>query len=202
MALCYSHIAVDIREVVLRDKPPSMLRFSPKATVPVLVLADNTVMDESLDIMHWALRQNDPQGVLSGLSEASMEEACTLICYNDGPFKECLDRYKYADRYPRENAQHCRRQAEDFLYELDQRLRQQRYLAGETLSIADLAIFPFIRQFAFVDKVVFDQYPYRHLQTWLSDHLSSPLFTRSMHKLAPWRENDEPVVFPPALTEQ
>ncbi len=201
MALRYSCITVDIREVVLRDKPPCMLQFSPKGTVPVLVLGDGTVIDESMDIIYWALQKNDPTGLLAGLNSTQMDSAKQLIAHNDGPFKACLDRYKYADRYSEKNQEphsqeYHRQQCEVFLKTLDQCLQRHCYLLGGALSMADVAIFPFIRQFAFVDKEWFDQNQYRHLQAWLACLLSSAQFTESMVKLAPWREGDRPIVFP------
>lgn len=196
MALSYSQTAVQLREVVLKDKPPCLLGFSAKATVPVLVLNDSKVIDESLDIMRWTLQQNDPDGWLAGLSPLQLLEAEKLIATNDGAFKSSLDRYKYADRHPENSSESYRAEADVFLQQLEQRLSQQQYLLSDRLSITDVAIFPFIRQFAFVDKRWFDHNQYKNLQGWLSNHLSSPLFNQCMVKFSPWQQGDKAVIFP------
>lgn len=195
ITLLYSRQAVELREVVLRNKPPCMIEYSPKATVPVLVLSDHTVLEESLDIIYWALNKNDPEQWWQGLSIEQQQLTSTLIQQNDGPFKHWLDRYKYADRYPQESAEHYRQQAQTYLAQLEQQLSRQPYLLTDRLTLADIAIFPFIRQFAFVDKNWFDQSPYPHLQRWLNALLGSPLFTEAMVKYAPWEPNHNPVIF-------
>jgi glutathione S-transferase len=196
LALCYSQTKVQLREVLLKDKPPCLRKFSTKATVPVLVLNDNSVIDESLDIIRWALRGNDPNGWLVGLSLSQATEANKLIAVNDGAFKFSLDRYKYSDRHPEKSREGYRDEAIEFLQALDHRLSHQQYLISDQLSIADVAIFPFIRQFAFVDKAWFDNNPNKHLRQWLNNHLSSSLFDQCMTKFPVWKKNDKTLIFP------
>lgn len=190
LAIAASGVSVEHREIALRNKPQAMLAISPKGTVPVLQLFDDGVIDgrvieESLDIMLWALALNDPQQWLQG--EKSLPDAAkALIDTNDGPFKFWLDRYKYADRYPEHPAEHYRQQAEEFLQSLESLLGTQEYLLGSRLSIADMAIFPFIRQFAVVDKTWFDASNYVRLQRWLDKWLRSDLFSEVMVKRDCW----------------
>lgn len=185
MALVYAGVTLEQREILLRDKPLSMLRASPKGTVPVLVLPDGKVIDESADVMRWALAQNDPddwwRDDLEQLSNGLVEE-------NDLVFKLHLDRYKYADRHPEHAPSHYRDAAAIFLSQLEQRLAVTRYLLSDRMRFADVAIFPFVRQFAFVDKPWFDRAPYPGLQAWLQSFLDSKLFTNVMKKTPAWRE--------------
>lgn len=172
MALAVSGTACEIREVKLRDKPAAMLAASPKGTVPVLVLADGQVIDESLDIMRWALGQGDPEHWFDG-------DDAALIAANDGPFKHHLDRYKYPDRHGTDPLEH-RALALAPLADLDARLRHHAYLCGETRSLTDAAILPFVRQFAAVDRDWFDAQKLPALQRWLAEGLASPLFADVM----------------------
>lgn len=189
LAICHANIKVELREIELRSKPLQMLEASPKGTVPVLVLGDGTVIDESLDIMLWALRQNDPGKWLQ------VNDFDALIQRNDSGFKYNLDRYKYADRYPEHPAAFYRQQGELFLAELDSRLIKTQYLCGNHLSIADAAIAPFIRQFAAVDERVFQASPYPALKRWLAAFLTLPLFDAVMSKYAAWVPGSSSVVF-------
>jgi glutathione S-transferase len=191
MALLYSSINLELREVLLKDKPASMLAISPKGTVPVLQLSDSEVLDQSRDIMHWALAIDDPQ---QWLNEELLESINQLIDYNDNQFKTHLDQYKYWERFPAESQDFYRAQGEIFLKLLEEHLCRQRYLLADRISMADIALFPFIRQFAFVDKGWFDQAPYPKLQIWLQSFLESPLFLAAMKKLPPWQEGDSPIV--------
>ena len=179
MALRYAGIAVEHREIALRAKPAHMLQISPKGTVPVLLLPDRTVLEESLDIMHWALAQQDKDGWLQ-------HDDAALIAENDGEFKRALDQYKYAEDAA-QKARH-RLEAEIFLRRLEARLQQHAYLCGATCSITDIAIFPFIRQFAAVDETWFLQSPYPALRQWLNMLVESELFTSVMHKHPVWQE--------------
>lgn len=190
MALHAGGVAVELREVELRNKPDHMLAASPKGSVPVLVLPDGRVIDESWDIMQWALLQHDPEGWL-GEQRAFVHAAEPLIRTNDTGFKQSLDRYKYADRYPEQSREDYRVQGEFFLQELEDSLRVTRYLLGDALSIADAGIFPFIRQFAEVDKQWFAQAPYPSLRTWLAGILDSPRFAAIMQKHPIWQPNPE-----------
>ena len=191
MAIRYSGIAVELREVVLRDKPDEMTAISPKGTVPVLRLPDGTVIDESLDVMTWSLSQSDPDGWLDAYSP----EIVTLIARNDDEFKIWLDKYKYADRFPERPAGEYRAEGERFLAELETRLEGQPYLCGSRITIADVALGPFVRQFAHVDQGWFAASPYPSLRTWLEDFTNSALFTGVMHKYPAWQAGDKPTVF-------
>ncbi|WP_179291798.1 glutathione S-transferase [Pseudomonas lundensis] len=178
MALRYSAVPVSIIEVSLKAKPADMLAASPKGTVPVLVCADGRVIEQSLEIMHWALSQNDPDIWLPAdrpLIEALIEE-------NDTRFKVLLDRYKYAVRYPECPMEHYRAQGAVVLQRLECLLEHTPYLTGTTLTLADVALAPFIRQFAHVDRAWFAQAPYPKLQAWLERFLASGLFTAVMAK--------------------
>ena len=190
MALLISQTPVRLREVVLRDKPAEMIVASPKATVPVLVLPDGQVIDESLSIMHWALEGRDPENWLQG-SAAESE----LIAEADGPFKDHLDRYKYPGRYENVDALDHRAGGLAFLEKLDGLIPASGQLMGARPTLADHAIFPFVRQFANNDRVWFDQLPLPALQKWLSDHLASPLFAVTMQKYPQWRSGDVEPVF-------
>lgn len=178
MALSYTKLAVEHREIALRAKPAHMLQISPKATVPVLLLADGKVLEESLDIMRWALAQHDPDGWLATYDAA-------LIADNDGAFKQALDGYKYAQNPTKQ--QH-RTQAEQFLRKLEARLQQHAYLCGASCSATDIAIFPFIRQFAAVDAAWFECSSYAALRLWLSGLVGSELFLSVMQKHPVWQE--------------
>jgi len=177
MALQYAGIAVEIREISLRDKPQHMVALSPKATVPVLVLPDETVIDESLAIMFWALNQQDADGWL----EIDLAAAKALIQTNDGWFKKALDAYKYAERHPEKMQVEHRAVGEVFLQQLTDLLQHQDGLCGQLLSLADIAIFPFIRQFKGVDSHWFER-TYPDLNNWLTTLTQSDLFNSIMQK--------------------
>lgn len=178
MALDDAGIAVEIREVSLKQKPPHMLLVSPKGTVPVMVLPDGRVLEQSLDIMRWALQQRDASSWL----DCDMEQAMLLVAENDGTFKQHLDRYKYADRFPEYPSEHYRAQGEIFLAKLEQYLQGDDFLLGDAIRFADIAIFPFIRQFAAVDPVWFESACYPRLKLWLQYFIESELFQRIMVK--------------------
>lgn len=178
MALWAAQIQVEVREISLREKPAHLLQISPKGTVPVLQLPDGTVLEQSLDIMQWALMQNDPQGWLNADRDAVQH----LIAINDGDFKKALDRYKYPERYPEHSPAFYREQGEQFLQVLETALQQHRFLVSDTASMADVAIFPFIRQFAAVDAEWFAASAYPGLRIWLESWLDSPLFAEIMQK--------------------
>lgn len=196
MAIHYCQQRVELREVELKNKPSSMVECSPKATVPVLVLDSQEVIDESLDIMFWSLENNDPDNWWKGLSQEQQQSILALIERNDNFFKHYLDRYKYADRYPEKSMSEYRAEAEVFIGQLEKRLNQNQFLLGDRITLADVAIFPFIRQFAFVDKPWFDQSQYKCIQVWLKQFLSVPLFTKVMEKYPIWNPEDKPVFFP------
>lgn len=193
MALRYAGVQVELREVLLKDKPAAMLAASPKGTVPVLVLEDGTVLDESYDVMRWALAKNDPDG---WWDESLAEAIDELVQQNDVEFKPWLDRYKYADRYPEFSAEYYRSQCEQFLQTLEAQLGQYACVLRNTQCFADVAIFPFIRQFALVDRDWFDSAPYPRLRAWLDELLASELFAAVMDKYPVWQEGDAPRLFP------
>jgi glutathione S-transferase len=181
MALRYSGVAVNIVEVSLKAKPAEMLALSSKGTVPVLSV-DGQVIDESLAIMHWALAQNDPQDWLLKDDPVGQQHIAGLIEENDQVFKVHLNRYKYAERYPEQPMTVYRAEGEVFLRRLDELLEGRDYLLAEHPSLADVALMPFVRQFAHVDREWFGQSPYRRLQAWLQRFLESELFTSVMKK--------------------
>ena len=186
MALSIASIAVEHREVVLRNKPDAMLQASPKGTVPVIITPDGHVIDESLDVMRWALDQNDPLSWLSNL-----EDSLSLIEENDGPFKHHLDRYKYASRYDETanrgdtDSEH-KKAARAFLATLELRLEANTYLTGDSQTLADIAVFPFIRQFANTDRASWDVNEFPKTRAWLDRHVTSNLFINIMKKHPVW----------------
>jgi glutathione S-transferase len=199
LGIVFAGQQVALREIVLKNKPAQMLAISPKGTVPVLQLAEcdgsgRQVIEESKEILEWALQQNDPRGLLN----VDLATANALIERNDNEFKHWLDRYKYADRHPELSQLECRQQGEIFLQALEDLLASNRYLLGDNISIADISIMPFVRQFAHVDREVFFSLPYPNLQKWLTDWLQHPAFHQVMAKFQPWQEGDEIVVFPSA----
>ncbi|MCP1445808.1 glutathione S-transferase [Pseudomonas sp. GGS8] len=181
MALRYSGVEVNIVEVSLKAKPAEMLALSSKGTVPVLSV-DGRVIDESLEIMRWALAQNDPQDWLVKDDPVGQQSIAGLIEENDQVFKVHLNRYKYAERYPEQSMTFYRAEGEVFLRKLDELLEGRDYLLDEHPSLADVALMPFVRQFAHVDREWFGQTPYVRLQGWLQRFIESELFTDVMAK--------------------
>ena len=192
MTLKKSGIKVELREVKLSAIPAVVLSKSPKATVPVLVITDGTVIDESWDIMKWALAQNDADNWL-GNNNDYLLNAEILVETNDFSFKQDLDHYKYADRYPEHGEEHYRKACEVFIKELEDMLEQNQYLIDSQLSLADISVFPFVRQFSLVDKDWFDQSPYPRVQYWLNNLIESDLFQHIFQKYAPWQAGDRAV---------
>lgn len=195
MALLLSGVELELREVVLRNKPPAMLQASPKGTVPVLVLPNGDVIDESLTIMRWALARNDPQGWLPKTDAPDLQH---LIALNDGPFKQALDAYKYPERHPQHNAATHRALGETVLISvLETRLNAQPFLAGASPGFADVAIFPFVRQWAAVDAAWFEASPWVAVRRWLHHWKGSPAFVRTMEKYPAWQAGQADVAWPP-----
>ncbi|GAF52365.1 glutathione S-transferase [Psychrobacter sp. JCM 18900] len=161
LGLIFAELPVELREITLKNKPDQMLAISPKGTVPVLQLSDGSVIEESAEIMMWALEKNDPQGLLN---EKISSEANALIAQNDNEFKQWLDRYKYADRHPEMTQTEYRQKGEVFLQDLEALLTKNTYLLGNNVTVADIGIMPFVRQFAHVDRNVFYKLPYPKLQ--------------------------------------
>lgn len=193
LGILFAELQVELREIVLRNKPAQMLAISPKGTVPVLQLVDGTVIEESREIMLWALAQHDPHGLLD---TEVLPQASALIEQNDHEFKPWLDRYKYADRHPEMTQLEYRQRGEVFLQELEELLTDKLFLLGDKASVADIGIMPFVRQFAHVDREVFYRLPYPNLQRWLDHWLQHPFFVQAMLKFQPWQKGDAVVVFP------
>ncbi|PCI44253.1 MAG: glutathione S-transferase [Proteobacteria bacterium] len=189
LAIIYSGVQVALREVELKNKPTELLDISPKATVPVLQCPDGHIIDESRNIMLWALKQHDPDCWLESIDQP-------LIYENDGSFKKSLDCYKYADRFPKYSQMHYREQGEIFLEKVEKLLEKHKFIQNNHLSYVDIAIFPFIRQFYFVNPLWFESTPYPHLNTWLQTHLNSKLFLNIMRKYPTWQAGDETTIFP------
>lgn len=194
LALLATGTQVELREVLLRDKAPEFLDASPSATVPTLVQHDGSVLDESLDIMLWALDLDDPQGWLNP-DTGSLADMLVLIEEMDGPFKTHLDRYKYATRYEDCDPIAERTKASDILRQLETRLQPAGWLFGTQVSLADMAILPFIRQFANTDRAWFDGQDWPALKRWLMDFESSERFAAVMHKYPQWHAGDEVTLF-------
>ena len=185
MTLYSAQIEVEYREISFKNKPPTMLEASPKGTVPVLVLDDGTVIDESWDIMLWAMSRNDPEN-LRVQGETEFEQVLQLVEENDDEFKIDLDRYKYADRNLQQTPEQHRLRAERFLVQLENRLNNTSHLVREPVSLVDFALFPFIRQFAMVDIDWFNSAPYPALRNWLNEMLESASFRNVMGKNRIW----------------
>lgn len=197
LAIAVSKQQVRLREIILKNKPDELLAISPDKTIPVLQILDQNnhttqVLTESLEIMVWALHQHDPAQWLNG----PLNEMLSLIDQNDNEFKIWLDKYKYADRHIEHDQTHYREQAEDFIMQLEQHLQHHQYLFSNTITLADMAIFPFIRQFASVDQEWFEQSPYIAVQKWLYALINGELFTDCMKKYPTWLSTDEEFLFP------
>ena len=187
MALKNSALKIELREVVLKEMPDELLKVSTKATVPVLVMPDKNSIDESWDILKWSLEQNDPDN-WSGDDGQFLQDAEMLVETNDFSFKNDLDHYKYADRFPEHSAEYYRDACVEFIEELEEMLGQKSYLLSEQVSVADIAIFPFIRQFSLVDKNWFDHSDFKNVQAWLESLISTELFQDIFQKHDPWKK--------------
>ena len=195
LAIAASGQIVQLREIRLRDKPAAFLATSAKGTVPVLDLRDGTVIDESRDIMMWALDANDPNGWLD-ISQKQPDKVKTFLDNVDGPFKHDLDRYKYASRYEVSAAWQHRENGAQFLAKLNRSLGSTGALSGSGLGFMDFAILPFIRQFRIADSKWFDSQPWPYLHRWLQDFLGSAAFLQVMVKYPLWQEGANAVRFP------
>lgn len=201
LAVKSAGIEVEVREILLRDKPDAFLAASKTATVPVLQQTDGQIIEESRDIMFWALQESgDPEGWLSGwhqdkaATEAFLEQL-------DGPFKTDLDKYKYATRFAQDKADaaelaaHHRTQGAAFLALMNVRLTEQPFLNGQQAGLTDYASLPFVRQFRIADISWFDSQDWPALHHWLQAFLTSQRFAAIMHKYSPWQPGDEPLFF-------
>jgi len=189
---------VMLRAIVMQQKPAEMLAASPKGTVPVLVLGaehHNQVIDESLDIMLWALERNDPNHLLYAQNPDALAEMLHVIHENDAVFKPLLEQYKRAKRFHGDDEEQCRLLCEPFIQGLEYRLTQHEFLMGTTPSLLDYALLPFVRQFSRVNRQLYLHGPYTHLQRWLNHHLQSRLYARAMFKYPLWLETGEAFMF-------
>ena len=193
MAIAISGQQVEFREVILKDKPPSMIELSPKGTVPVLSLSSGKVIDESLDVIDWALKLNDPD---NWLRSNQSERSSKLIHINDNEFKHHLDRYKYSKRYDNEEPLAHREKCLNFINELEEQLSCSQFLYDDKISALDISILPFIRQFRIADMDWFDSLAKPNIQNWLMKFLESKLFKSIMIKYDKWEEGDEKIFFP------
>lgn len=188
LAILTPGIQVELREIVLRDKAPEFLETSPSGTVPCLKVGEK-VIDESLHIMAWALAQNDPKAWMQ-----MPTEGYELMAQCDGPFKHSLDRTKYGTRYPDDSTSQHRELASAFIRQLNDQLSPN--LFGDKLKLADVAILPFVRQFAHIDQAWFYAQPWPKVIAWLDAFKASDAFNAIMPKYTKWRAGDKPVYFP------
>ena len=188
-ALLSSNVNVELREIVLKDKPNEFLRASNSGTVPCLQLKDK-IIDESIDIMIWALRKNDPEGWL----DMPAEGYC-LIDEVEKKFKPNLDKTKYATRYPQDDSKVSKNLAIEYLINLDKKIKGE-FFFGEQPKLADIAIFPFVRQFSNIDINWFNEFGWQKLQNWLKAFVGSNMFGKSQKKFVKWRPAADPVFFP------
>lgn len=196
LAISAANVNVELREITLRNKPKQMLIASPKGTVPVAVIDETTIIDESLDIAVWALKRHDPEQLLAP-QKGDLAEMLALIELQDRHFKPLLDRYKYHFHSDKDAALGARDEANGFLEQLDTQLNAQNFLFGDRRALADICIAPFIRQFAHVDKEYFWSLSFPSLIGWLDRFLASKEFEQIMPKFTPWVEGDRPLYFLP-----
>ena len=192
MAVHISGQKCELREVLLRDKPTSMLEYSPKGTVPVLILQNGNVIDESLDIIDWALNLNDPDDWQRSKDTKKTKE---LIKINDGEFKYHLDRYKYSKRYDNEDPEFHRKKCLKFIETINNELNNSKYIFDDNISYIDIVLLPFMRQFRIADMEWFDSLPYDNIKVWLLKFLDSSLLNIIMKKYDLWKEGDKSIVF-------
>ncbi len=195
MGLLLADQTVMLRDIVMTNIPREMFAVSAKGTVPVLLFDDGSVIDESLEIMIWALNKSDPNNLLSHLEENTFSDMIDLMRRNDSEFVEALNKYKAASRYHDVDEVYCRQHCELFIGDLEQRLMRYDFLMGAMPSLADYAVLPFIRQFSRVDRKWYLQAPYPKLQKWLEKHYQNPMFSKAMKKYPQWLDNKEPIVF-------
>ena len=191
MVLLHSKIQYEIREIKLSNKPKEMLAISPKGTVPVLILENGDILDESLDVMLWAIEQ----GNLRNLFNSEKKEILDLIKINDGEFKDAIDRYKYSSLYPEKPMIEYRKMCELFLEKIESYLEKNKFIFGKNISLADLAIFPFIRQFCRVDIDWFNSSLFKKIKEWTLFFEGSENFIDIMRKIKPWTTGDKPTLF-------
>lgn len=206
LAILLAQQTIELRAIVMQNKPAEFLAISPKGTVPVLILENDEacnhktvgnkcVIDESLDVMLWALMRNDPENLLYSQDADALPEMLQLIAQNDQQFIPRLEQYQCARRFHGNDEEDCRLQCEPFLLQLEHRLAEDKFLMGSTPSLLDYALLPFVRKYSRVNKQLFLQGPYAHLHSWLNYHLQSRLFSKAMHNYPLWLDNDEECIF-------
>ena len=195
LGLLMAQQQVMLRSITMKNKPEEMLAKSPKGTVPVLILPDDTVIDESLDIMIWALQQNDPDDLLHKDHPEDLASALELIHHNDKQFKPQLEIYKKAKRFRLENVIEERQKCEVFIADLEQRLSTNGFFIGQKPGLIDYALLPFVRQFSRVNRAWFIQAPYPKLREWLEHHMQSQLYGKAMAKFPFWLDAHEDCTF-------
>ncbi|MEZ9366249.1 glutathione S-transferase [Vibrio sp. 10N.286.49.E11] len=195
MGIALSQQKVLLREIVTKDKPSELLASSPKGTVPVLVLPNGQVIEQSLDVMNWSLQQNDPQDLLRSSNPTLSEQVQQLIKTNDEEFIGHLERYRASVRYRNIDVEQRRQACETFIKQLEVRLTDQPYFFGESPSLADFAVMPFVSQFVRVEKKWFVQSEYQNVGRWLRAHLESKLYTQVMKQYPLWNETKQDCVF-------
>lgn len=200
MGLLLAKQSVILRDIVMKNIPTQMLAASPKGTVPVLVFNDSSVIDESLDIMLWALRQNDPNNLLYNHQPATLDhdilkQMLVLISRNDNEFVDALKKYKAAARYHDNNIESARQQCEPFINDIEVLLTNHNYIMGDSLSLVDYAIMPFVRQFSRVDRKWYKHAPYPKLRCWLEKHYQAPVFAKAMTPYSQWLDSNAAVIF-------
>jgi glutathione S-transferase len=195
LAIFKAKLTVLLRDLVLSNKPAEMIAISPKGTVPVLVLLDGNVIEESLEIMLWALQETDPNDLLHCEKEEALPAMLLLISEFDNEFKTYLEAYKCAKRYQEDNVAQCRAVCEQYIQQLEQRLTKHAFLMSANESLADIALIPFIRQFARVERQWYLQSPYPMVRQWLNNYLQSPIFTKVMAKHPLWIDDPKIVLF-------
>jgi glutathione S-transferase len=193
--ILFAEIPVELREIVLRDKAPLFLETSPKGTVPVVVLPNGDVIEESLDVMLWALNEADPHNMLP-TDETVLARMMELISQLDGPFKSDLDAYKYPNKFEDSDPMEARARAASFVYTLEARLEIHGNLFSAEKQFVDYAILPFVRQYAHVDRDWFYDQPWPLVAAWLRDFIDSAEFAAIMPKFPKWVQNDKPIEFP------
>ena len=206
LAILLAQQTVELRAIVMQNKPAEMLAMSPKGTVPVLILDNDVacnnesegkkhVIDESLDVMLWALKLNDPENLLYSQDADALPEMLQIIQQNDQQFIPNLEQYKRTRRFHGNDEEYYRLLCEPFIQQLEYRLAQHEFLMGSTASLLDYALLPFIRQFSRVNRQLYLQGPYAHLHSWLNHHLQSRLFSKAMLKYPLWLDNYEECIF-------
>jgi glutathione S-transferase len=195
LAIFKAKQTVLLRDLVLSNKPAEMISVSPKGTVPVLVLSNGTVIEESLEVMLWVLQETDPADLLDCQQEGALSAMLLLINEFDNDFKTCLEAYKCAKRYQEDNVAECRAVCQQYIQQLEQRLTAHSFLMSDKESLADIALIPFIRQFARIERQWYLQSPYPMVRQWLNSYLQSSVFTKVMAKHPLWVDEPQDVLF-------